>query len=91
MNIFKACYQSCYQNLVHLLCGCTDPTYPGIKNVKVCGIRDALCVLNITDTLGSSFTWAECNCPIKCSESEIDIEYNTAALAINVFYLFNNV
>jgi len=36
---FKGCLQSCYQNQVHLVCGCTDPRYLGIgTKIPICGL-----------------------------------------------------
>ena len=81
------CLTSCYQNVIHLLCGCTDPRYPGIENgsIPVCGLAEAACVLNVTDVHGDSSTWgAVCDCPIACEETLYDALAYTAPFAVNV-------
>jgi hypothetical protein len=35
----QGCLQSCYQNQVHLVCGCTDPRQLGIAKIPICGLN----------------------------------------------------
>ncbi|KAI1693664.1 amiloride-sensitive sodium channel domain-containing protein [Ditylenchus destructor] len=67
------CVLSCYQNIVHLYCGCTDPRYPGINGVKVCTIAKGNCVLNVTAHLGDPSTWKFCDCPASCNDTKYNV------------------
>lgn len=40
--IFQGCIQSCYQNAVHIICGCTDPRYPNIDAIPQCNASNGL-------------------------------------------------
>uniref|UniRef100_A0A915CLG5 Sodium channel protein Nach n=1 Tax=Ditylenchus dipsaci TaxID=166011 RepID=A0A915CLG5_9BILA len=79
------CVLSCYQNVVHLMCGCTDPRYLGIDDpkIKVCPLSKGSCVLNVTATLGDPYTWSFCDCPVSCNDTQYSVLWYSSEFSIN--------
>ncbi|GMR30810.1 hypothetical protein PMAYCL1PPCAC_01005, partial [Pristionchus mayeri] len=72
------CLRSCYQDSVHLACGCMDPSYSRRPGVKSCNFEQLACIDEISTTRGDPYYWPECTCPMPCGEEEYRYETSRA-------------
>ncbi|GMR43483.1 hypothetical protein PMAYCL1PPCAC_13678, partial [Pristionchus mayeri] len=71
------CLRSCYQDEVQKECGCMDSRYPMHAGTAPCQLPDRKCVESIT-AKGDVSTWAGCECPLPCENSQFDSSYALA-------------
>ncbi|GMS87873.1 hypothetical protein PENTCL1PPCAC_10048, partial [Pristionchus entomophagus] len=76
------CLRSCYQDEVKKACDCMDSRYPMPPAETVCELPDRNCVDTIT-AKGDVSTWANCECPLPCENSQFDCSYTVAPFVRN--------
>ncbi|GMR46799.1 hypothetical protein PMAYCL1PPCAC_16994, partial [Pristionchus mayeri] len=70
------CLRSCYQDEVEKECDCMDSRYPMPSDALPCELPDRKCVESIT-ARGDVSTWADCECPLPCENSQFDSSYTS--------------